>query len=125
MPNEPVVSTQGLIKMFGGVKAVGGVDFSLQQGELRCLIGPNGAGKSTFFKLLTGQIKATGGEVRLFGKFSHTLTSHQIAAKGVGIKNQLPDVMNGLTARENIWLSASRLARGAKADTIVDEIAID
>ena len=44
---------------FGGVKAVNAVNFSLAEGELRCLIGPNGAGKSTFFKLITGQLRPT------------------------------------------------------------------
>jgi branched-chain amino acid transport system ATP-binding protein len=59
--SPPLIETRGLSKHFGGVQAVRDVDFSLAEGELRCLIGPNGAGKSTFFKLLTGQIKPSSG----------------------------------------------------------------
>ena len=52
----PLLQTRDLSMHFGGVRAVRHVDFSLAEGELRCLIGPNGAGKSTFFKMLTGQL---------------------------------------------------------------------
>ena len=65
--SAPLIETRGLSKYFGGVQAVRNIDFSLAEGELRCLIGPNGAGKSTFFKLLTGQIKPTGGAVLFRG----------------------------------------------------------
>ena len=123
MSVEPLLSTHALEKSFGGIRAVAKVDFSLQPGELRCLIGPNGAGKSTFFKMLTGQMKPSAGEIRMFGKPSQSLESHQIADQGVGIKNQIPDVMNGLSVRENIWLSASRRVAVSKADQMVAEIA--
>ena len=62
--SRPLIETLALSKHFGGVQAVRDIDFSLAEGELRCLIGPNGAGKSTFFKLLTGQIKPSSGSVR-------------------------------------------------------------
>src|SRR5690606_17844813 len=51
-PDAPVLlQTRALEKRFGGVIAVSQVDFTLHEGEIRCLIGPNGAGKSTFFKM--------------------------------------------------------------------------
>lgn len=123
MTADPILETRGLLKSFGGVKAVNDVDFTLQPGELRCLIGPNGAGKSTFFKLVTGQLVATGGEIHLLGAPVHDSHPHEIAARGVGIKNQIPDVMDGLTARENIWLAATRHHVGAKTDRKVAEVA--
>lgn len=123
MPDEIILSTRGVEKHFGGVKAVAGVDFSLAKGELRCLIGPNGAGKSTFFKILSGQLQASSGAISLFGKPTQDLLAYQIANQGVGIKNQIPDVMNGLTARENIWLAASRRQSGHQAERLVDEMA--
>ena len=58
---EPLLQTRDLSMHFGGVKAVRNVNFTLAEGELRCLIGPNGAGKSTFFKMLTGQLAAEPG----------------------------------------------------------------
>ncbi len=55
----PLLETRDLSMRFGGVQAVRNVNFTLAEGELRCLIGPNGAGKSTFFKMLTGCSAAT------------------------------------------------------------------
>jgi branched-chain amino acid transport system ATP-binding protein/urea transport system ATP-binding protein len=63
-----MLQTTQLEKRFGGVRAVAGVDFTLREGELRCLIGPNGAGKSTFFRLLTGQMKPTAGSLMICGQ---------------------------------------------------------
>ena len=62
-----ILETRGLTMRFGGVVAVNNVDFSMKEGELRCLIGPNGAGKSTFFKCLTRQYKPTSGQVLFRG----------------------------------------------------------
>ena len=61
--SPPLIETRGLSMRFGGVQAVRNVDFSVAEGELRCLIGPNGAGKSTFFKMLTGQLRPTSGTI--------------------------------------------------------------
>ena len=102
----PLLETNGLTVRFGGVTAVNAVDFSLREGELRCLIGPNGAGKSTFFKLLTGQLKPTEGHVHLRGADISGGRPHEIARRGVGIKTQVPNVFNGLTVRENLWVAA-------------------
>jgi branched-chain amino acid transport system ATP-binding protein/urea transport system ATP-binding protein len=123
MSAEIILSTHGVERHFGGVKAVAGVDFALERGELRCLIGPNGAGKSTFFKMLSGQLRPSAGEIRLFDRPAQDLQAHEIADQGVGIKNQIPDVMNGLTARENLWLAASRCQPAALARRTVDEMA--
>ncbi len=120
---EHAIVTKNLQMHFGGVRALDGVDLIIKRGELRCLIGPNGAGKSTFFKMLSGQQRPSGGEIHLLGERSEHLEVHEIAARGVGIKNQVPDVMNGLTAKENIWLAAaSRLGRTQVAHA-VDEVA--
>ena len=92
----------------------------LGERELRCLIGPNGAGKSTFFKMLTGQLKPTSGTVLLRGEDVTGAEPHDIARRGVGIKTQVPSVFDGLTVRENLWLAASRMHRGARVRAAVD-----
>ena len=120
---QPLLSTRGLEKRFGGVVAVSKVDFDLERGEIRCLIGPNGAGKSTFFKLLSGQIRPSAGTVLFEGKDLVGRAPHEIGRAGIGIKNQVPDVMNGLTVRENLWLAARARHAPRRADTLVDEIA--
>lgn len=116
-----MVETRGLSMHFGGVVAVDGVDFSLRENELRCLIGPNGAGKSTFFKCLTGQLKPTFGDVVIRDLNVNRAHSHEIAGLGVGIKTQVPNVFEGLTVHENIWLSARRWHDARRAKTLVEE----
>ena len=63
-----VLHIRGLKKHFGGVRAVDGVDFTVEAGELVALIGPNGAGKSTTFNMLNGQSVADQGTILLDGQ---------------------------------------------------------
>ncbi len=107
MSADLILETRGLEKNFGGVRALASVTFGLERGELRCLIGPNGAGKSTFFKLLTGQIRPSAGAILFEGKDVTNALPHQIGRLGIGIKNQVQDVFNGLSVAENLYLAAS------------------
>ncbi|MFC6636539.1 ATP-binding cassette domain-containing protein [Sulfitobacter sp. JBTF-M27] len=118
---EVIVETRNLSMHFGGVRAVDQVDFTLFDKELRCLIGPNGAGKSTFFKCLTGQLSPTFGEVIIRGDDTTRAETHEIAGLGVGIKTQVPNVFDGLTVDENIWLSARRWHKAKRARTLTAE----
>lgn len=117
-----ILQTRQLVKSFGGVRAIDTVDFELGRGELRCLIGPNGAGKSTFFKLLTGQIPPTSGQILFDGQDITNLPTHQIARLGIGIKNQTPDVFDGLSAHENLWLAANVSHEAAAARRQVEQV---
>ena len=121
MRGEIVLETRNLSRHFGGVRAVDQVNFSLWEKELRCLIGPNGAGKSTFFKCLTGQLRPTEGDVviRDFHVGGHE--PHQIARLGVGIKTQIPNVFDGLSVDENIWLSARKWHNARRARVLTRE----
>jgi branched-chain amino acid transport system ATP-binding protein len=118
----PLIEVRDLTMRFGGVVAIDQVNFQLGEVELRCLIGPNGAGKSTFFKTLTGQIRPTSGSISLRGHSIAGAHPHEIARRGVGIKTQVPNLFDGLTARENIWISASRVNTPARALQVVDEV---
>lgn len=121
---EPIVETRELTMRFGGVTAVNNVDFTLRERELRCLIGPNGAGKSTFFKCLTGQyvLKHENGRVFIRGQDVTGWRPYEIVRLGVGIKTQVPSVMNGLSVYENIWLSARKVNDRRAADTETKQI---
>ena len=121
MAADLILETFQLEKRFGGVRAIAGVDFQLEAGELRCLIGPNGAGKSTFFKMLTGQLRPTAGRVVFDGADITRAQPHEIGRLGIGIKNQVPDVYDGLSARENIWLAARS---GARADEVLERLGL-
>jgi branched-chain amino acid transport system ATP-binding protein len=117
-----VLQTRGLSKQFGGVHAVRNVDFALRAGELRCLIGPNGAGKSTFFKLITGQLRPTAGSILFEGVELSRLAPHKIGRLGIGIKNQVPSVYEGLSVYENVWLAARAHAPAGAAGAATEAL---
>lgn len=121
MHNDVVLETRALSMHFGGIAAVDDVDFLLREQELRCLIGPNGAGKSTFFKCLTGQISPSAGRVLIR---DHDITGsqpHQIARLGIGIKTQVPNVFEGLSVQENIWLATRRTHPPGVSRTLTEQ----
>lgn len=122
MPSNVVLETDGLTVRFGGVVAVDHVRFKLAERELRCLIGPNGAGKSTFFKCLTGVLKPSEGRVWLREERIDAMEPHAIARRGVGIKTQVPSLMDGLSVRENVWLAARRNHSVKRARVLAGEI---
>jgi branched-chain amino acid transport system ATP-binding protein/urea transport system ATP-binding protein len=122
MSEQTLLSTTNLTMRFGGVVAVDQVNFSVKSGELRCLIGPNGAGKSTIFKCLTGQLKPTAGSVLFADQELSGQTTHDIVRKGIGIKTQVPNLFDGLPARENIALSARQRNGQKRSEEITDEM---
>jgi len=117
-----LLQTSDLTMQFGGVVAVNRVNFSMDVGELRCLIGPNGAGKSTFFKCLIGHLTPTVGRITFNGHDITGAEPHEIARRGVAIKTQVPSLFDGLTARENLRLSARRVNNRAATIQKVDEV---
>lgn len=121
-PDNPILATSDLTMRFGGVVAVDHVNFSLGEGELRCLIGPNGAGKSTFFKCLTGQLKPTAGSILFYDQELSGENTHAIVRKGIGIKTQVPNLFDGLPARENVALSARRKHTERAANRVTEEV---
>lgn len=118
----PLLKTEHLTMRFGGVVANDDINFTLQEMELRCLIGPNGAGKSTFFKSLTGQQTPTSGTIAFRGQPIAGKLPHEIARMGIGIKTQVPNVFNGLSVSENIWLAARRKATPASLPRLVTDV---
>lgn len=117
----PLLETRALNVRFGGVHATRDVNFKLAEGELRCVIGPNGAGKSTFFKLLTGQVKPTSGQILLRGTDIAGMQPHQPGRLGIGIKTQVPSLFDGLSVWENVWLAARRVNSASTANSVTRE----
>ena len=66
--SNPILRVEFLVKRFGGLQALGGVDLAVEAGEFRAIIGPNGAGKSTFFNTLTGLLRPDSGRVAFEGR---------------------------------------------------------
>jgi ABC-2 type transport system ATP-binding protein len=67
-PTEPVIRTRGLMKTFGSVRALDGLDLEVAPGEVHGFLGPNGAGKSTTIRIILGLLRSSGGHVELFGR---------------------------------------------------------
>jgi len=95
-----------LQKRFGGLLAVGGLNFTLDAGEIVGLIGPNGAGKSTTFNLLTGVDRPSAGTVRFAGKPIAGLPPAAIAALRIARSFQHVRLVEGMSVLENVALGA-------------------
>jgi len=101
---EMLLETDGLTVRFGGHVAVDNVSCGFKAGELTAIVGPNGAGKTTYFNLISGQITASAGTVRLAGE---DVTRDPIAVrchKGLGRAFQLTNLFPKLTVVENVRL---------------------
>lgn len=108
----PLLSTRGLSRSFGGLRAVHLVDFDLPQGQIRALIGPNGAGKTTFVSLLCGRIDADEGSIHFAGRDVTRLPAHKRIQAGMAYTFQITSVFPKLTLHENVALAARRRLHG-------------
>ena len=107
--NKPIISAKGLVKEYGQgatlVKALRGVDLDIPKGSFTCIIGPSGHGKSTLMHLLGGLDHPTGGSVVIDGQDISLLDNKKLAnlrAKKIGFVFQFFNLLNSLTAKENI-----------------------
>lgn len=112
--SQPVIlETRRLSKQFGGVKAVSNVDFEVRAGEVRALIGPNGAGKSTFFKMLTGELMPSAGDIYFRGDRITNRGATAVAQLGMSKSYQINQLFSRLTVRENLAIPVLARQRGA------------
>jgi branched-chain amino acid transport system permease protein len=109
MPGERALAleTRALTKSFGGIRAVDGLDLSLERGRITGLIGPNGAGKTTVFNLLTGALKPDHGTVLLGGRDITGLPPHRIARAGMVRSFQDVRTFARLTVLENVMMGVA------------------
>jgi len=112
---EAILSTKGLTKKFGGLTAVDSVDFTVDEGEIRCLIGPNGAGKSTLLELITGQLSPTDGDIYFDGNDLTDMEPHRRMDAGISIKFQSPHIYESLTVEQNLRVPLQRTDRDIEA----------
>jgi urea transport system ATP-binding protein len=105
-PHSPLLlAIEDLSVSFDGFKAIEGLTFYMDMGELRVIIGPNGAGKTTLLDLICGKTKASEGSIKLKDIELTKLAEHRIVAHGVGRKFQTPSVYESLTVYENLEVS--------------------
>lgn len=99
-----LIAIKNLSKSFPGVRALDGVSFDLQAGEVHALMGENGAGKSTLMKILAGVYQKDSGEILLDGQAVEIGSPAQAQALAIGIVHQELHLMNHLSAAQNIFL---------------------
>jgi ABC-type uncharacterized transport system ATPase subunit len=119
---DMILELGSLVKQFGGITAVDGVDLAIQRGELRCLIGPNGAGKSTVFKLIMGLYPPTEGYIRFKGQDITRLNTWKRSRLGLSIKMQIPGVYGELSLRENLRIAAQIHVHSRKIEEEIDRL---
>ncbi len=106
--STPLLSATGLVKNFGGVRAVDEAEIVVAQGSITGLIGPNGAGKTTLFNLLSNFIHPDQGRVQLRGEPIEHLQPHEIAQRGMVRTFQVARVLSRLSVLENMLLAAQK-----------------
>lgn len=102
----PLLEARQVGRSFGGVPAVDGVDFAVQEGEIVGLIGPNGAGKTTLLNLISGVLRLESGEIRFKGERISGLPPHRITRLGIGRTFQIVQPFARLSVRENVAIGA-------------------
>jgi neutral amino acid transport system ATP-binding protein len=103
---DPIFVADGVVRSFGGLRAVDVDHIEVQRGTITSLIGPNGAGKSTFFNLVTGFDKPDSGRWTFEGEDLAGESAYRIARRGMVRTFQLTKALTRLTARENLMLGA-------------------
>jgi branched-chain amino acid transport system ATP-binding protein len=109
---DPVLETRDLTIRFGGHVAVDRVSAAFHAGTLTAIVGPNGAGKTTYFNLISGQLPASAGTVRLDGREITRLGAAARTGLGIGRAFQLTNLFPNLTVHENVRLAVQARAGG-------------
>jgi ABC-2 type transport system ATP-binding protein len=118
--NDLAVQVRGLVKRFGSVVAVAGIDFEVARGACLGLLGPNGAGKTTTVEILEGLQRPTSGEVRVLG-LSWERDAEALRARiGIGLQETL--LYDRLTVEETVKLFRSFFRRGADVEAVITQV---
>ncbi|GAA4953292.1 high-affinity branched-chain amino acid ABC transporter ATP-binding protein LivG [Yinghuangia aomiensis] len=113
-PGPDVLTAHGLVRHFGGLRAVDGVDLTVPPRQVTAVIGPNGAGKSTLFHCLAGAQRPDEGRIRFRGRDITRLPDHRRARLGIARTFQVVSVFPSLTVADNLRVGAENRA-GASA----------
>jgi len=118
-----ILKMEGISKHFPGVKALDNVNFAVQRGVTHALVGENGAGKTTLMKILNGVYKTDSGSIYLDGERIELRNTKDAKAAGIGLIFQEFNLVNQLSAAENIFLNRLK-KKGIVIDwrRIVDEV---
>ena len=99
------LTLSGVSRNFGGIRAVADISFDVSHGKRLTIIGTNGAGKSTLFNLVTGVYQLSSGSISVFGQDVSKQPAHKRANLGIARTFQTSKLFQGLTVRENLYVS--------------------
>ncbi len=125
-----LLEVRGLSKRFGGLQAVSGLTFAMEEGEVLGLIGPNGAGKTTAFNLISGFLAPDSGDIDFKGRSLVGLRPHQICHLGLTRTFQLVRPFPHLSVLENVRVgafarTASAREAAEKARQVLHEVGLE
>ncbi|HZF56142.1 MAG TPA: ABC transporter ATP-binding protein [Polyangiaceae bacterium] len=120
---SPAIACQGLVKRYGDLAAVRGLDLEVRVGECFGLLGPNGAGKTTTIEILEGLIEPTAGEVRVLG-MSWDKDARDLRGR-LGITLQETHLQDKLTVRETVQLFRSFYRLGRGVDDVLRGVSLE
>lgn len=121
-PRTPAITVEGIAKRYGAVRAVDGLIFSVNVGEVFALLGPNGAGKTTTVEMLEGYRSPDAGTVRVLGL--DPIRQGQQLKQQIGIMLQQDGLYPGLTAREALRLYGQFYNRAADTDALLERVGL-
>jgi neutral amino acid transport system ATP-binding protein len=101
-----IFEADGVVKRFGGIRAVNGATMQVSEGSITALIGPNGAGKTTFFNLITGFYKPDAGRVEFMGESITGMPPYRISGRGMVRTFQITKALEGMPVIDNMMLAA-------------------
>jgi branched-chain amino acid transport system ATP-binding protein len=106
-----ILDIKNLSVHFGGIKALKGVTFGVEEGQVKAVIGPNGAGKTTLFNLITGIFCPAAGTITFQGRDIEGLKPHRIASLGISRTFQNVELFGNMTVLENIMVGRHTRSR--------------
>ena len=112
----PLLEARSLVKRYGGLVAIDGVDLTLQAGTITGVIGPNGAGKSTLISLVSGALAPSQGSIRLEGRDVSRMPASERARAGIGRTYQIPRPFLDMTVEENLEVAQYSIAPFVRAE---------
>ena len=107
MSSEPLLSVSGVVKRFGGMRALDNVSLELAAGEILGLVGPNGSGKTTLINVISGIYHPDAGDVRFHGRPVQGLPPYRLARLGINRTFQVPKPMKDMSVHENVQVAAT------------------